>query len=98
MQQLAQDQPNPTAIKNLVKRLKDMGVPLDTPGAITKVLKIIDPASIIGGSRKQNLTAEDARQRFRQSLPPESRALYEASLQEYRKIQQRAPLLLRAAQ
>lgn len=98
VQQLAQDQPNPTAIKNLVKRLKDMGVPLDTPGAITKVLKIIDPASIIGGSRKQNLTAEDARQRFRQSLPPESRALYEASLQEYRKIQQRAPQLLRAAQ
>jgi hypothetical protein len=98
VQQLAQDKPNPTAIKNLVKRLKDMGVPLDTPGDITKVLKIIDPASIIGGSRKQNLTAEDARQRFRQSLPPESRALYEASLQEYRKIQQRAPLLLRAAQ
>ena len=95
--QLAQDEPNPAAIKNLVRRLKELGVPMDTEGDINKTLSIIDPAALIGGSKKQNLSAETARQRFRQSLPPESRTIYEAALSEYQRIKQRAPLLVRQA-
>jgi hypothetical protein len=95
--QLAQDEPNPTAIKNLVRKLKELGVPMETEGDINKTLSIIDPAALIGGSKKAGITAETARQRFRQSLPPESRALYETALQEYQRIKQRAPLLVRQA-
>lgn len=97
VQQLAQDTPNPTALQNLKARLHALGVPLETAKDISKVLKIIDPAQVIGGSKKAGLTAEDARQKFRQSLPPESRGLYEASLREYQRILLRAPMLLRSA-
>ena len=98
VREISQDTPNKAAIKNLKDRLKALGVPLDTDADISKVLKIIDPAQIIGGSKKQNLSAADARQRFRQSLPPESRQIYEQALRDFAKIQQRAPLLLRSAQ
>jgi hypothetical protein len=70
---------------------------METEGDINKTLSIIDPAALIGGSKKAGITAETARQRFRQSLPPESRALYETALQEYQRIKQRAPLLVRQA-
>jgi DNA repair protein RadC len=95
--QLAQDEPNPTAIKNLVRKLKELGVPMETEGDVNKTLSIIDPAALIGGSKKAGITAETARQRFRQSLPPESRQLYETALSEYQRIKQRAPLLVRQA-
>jgi hypothetical protein len=98
VQQLAQDTPNPQAIANLVKRLKTLGVPMDTEGDIAKTLSIIDPAALIGGSKKAGLSAEDARQRFRQSLPPESRTIYEAALSEFQRIKRRAPMLIRQAQ
>jgi hypothetical protein len=95
--QLAQDNPNPVAIKNLVRKLKELGVPMETEGDINKTLSIIDPAALIGGSKKAGITAETARQRFRQSLPPEMRSYYEAAISEYQRIKQRAPLLVRQA-
>ncbi|WP_422320222.1 hypothetical protein [Prosthecobacter sp.] len=94
VQELAQDSPNPRRITALATRLKALGVPLETSGDIAKVLKIIDPSQIMNGSKKSGLSAEQARQQFRQSLPPESRTLYEASLSEFERIKQKAPALL----
>jgi hypothetical protein len=98
VQQLVQDKPNLTAIKNLVKRLNDLGVPTDTEKDISKIIKIVDPALMLNGSKKAGLSANEARQQFRQELPPEARRHHEARLQLYQQLLRRAPQLLRAAQ
>ncbi len=97
VQQLAQDRPNPTALRNLSARLRTLGVPLDSEADITRLLRIIDPAQIITGSKKAGITADEARHQFRASLPPAAQQQYDAARTLYRTLLTRAPALLRSA-
>lgn len=95
--QLAQDQPNLTAIGNILKSLDKMGHPVRTEQDINRLLFYRDPMKLIGGNKAKGITPADAQAQFRASLQGEARAAFEKALQEYRRIQQRAPLLVRQA-
>jgi N12 class adenine-specific DNA methylase len=94
---LAQDEPNPTALKNILNALDKMGHPVRTEQDVNRLLFYRDPAKLIGGNKAKGITATDAQAQFRASLQGEARDAFEASLQEYRRIKQRAPLLVRQA-
>lgn len=95
---LAQDTPNPTAIKNLLGILDKMGHPVRTQQDVNRLLFYRDPAKLIGGNKAKGITATDAQAQFRASLHGEARAALERALQEYQRIKQKAPLLIRQAQ
>jgi hypothetical protein len=97
---LAQPEPDLARVKVLAEKLRELGISLATPKDIEKVLKIIDPAQVIGGGHRKDgtgITAADARQRFRASLPPEARQNYEQTLQLYQRILARAPVIITRA-
>lgn len=97
---LAQPEPDLARVKVLAEKLRELGISLATPKDIEKVLKIIDPAQVIGGGHRKDgtgITAADARQRFRASLPPEARQNYEQTLQLYQRILSRAPVIITRA-
>lgn len=94
---LTQDEPNPTAIQNILKSLDKMGHPVRTEQDVNRLLFYRDPAKLIGGNKAKGITATDAQAQFRQSLDGEARQALESALQEYRRIQQKAPLLVRQA-
>jgi hypothetical protein len=87
--QLAQPEPNLTAIANIKKSLKDMGQPMDTDKEIQQLLFYRNPLMIIKG--------QDNQQRFRASLAPAQRAVLDTAIAEYNQIKARAPMLLRTA-
>ncbi len=87
--QLAQPEPNLTAIANLKQKLKDMGQPMETDKEIQQLLFYRNPLMIIKG--------QDNQQRFRASLAPAQRAVLDTAIQEYNQIKARAPMLLRTA-
>jgi hypothetical protein len=87
--QLAQPEPNLTAIANIKKSLKDMGQPIQTDKEIQQLLFYRNPLMIIRG--------QDNQQRFRASLAPAQREVLDKALQEYNQIKARAPMLLRSA-
>jgi hypothetical protein len=94
---LAQDEPNPAALKNILTALDKMGHPVRTEQDVNRLLFYRDPLKLIGGNKAKGITATDAQAQFRASLQGEARAAFEASLQEYQRIKQRAPLLVRQA-
>lgn len=94
---LAQDEPNPAALKNILTALDKMGHPVRTEQDVNRLLFYRDPLKLIGGNKAKGITATDAQAQFRASLQGEARDAFEASLQEYQRIKQRAPLLVRQA-
>jgi hypothetical protein len=95
---LAQDNPNPKALKNILAKLKEMGHPVRTEQDINRLLFYKDPMKLIGGNKAKNITATDAQAQFRSSLTGEARQALESALAEYQRIKQKAPSLIRAAQ
>lgn len=85
--QLAQDEPNQTAITNILTRLKEMGSPVSTPQDIQKLLFYRNPLMIIRGQENQ--------QRFRASLTGLERETLETALQEFERIKARARQFIR---
>lgn len=92
--QLAQDEPNPEAIKNIKTALTTMGSPIKTPQDVQRLLFYRNPLMIIGGDKSKGLTASDAQQRFRNSLKGLEREALDQALAEYEKIKAKAPALL----
>lgn len=96
-QELIQDTPNVEAIRNITRRLKEWGHPVETEQDINRLLFYRDPLKIIGGNRRTGESAAEAQQRFRASLNPEARRILETALQTFQKIRARAPALLQQA-
>jgi hypothetical protein len=95
--QLAQDEPNLKAIKNILGSLEKMGHPVRTEQDINKLLFYRNPLMVVGGIKRKGISAQDAQSMFRASLTGEARAAFENALQEFQRIKQRAPLLVRQA-
>ena len=95
--QLAQDQPNLTAVKNILNALDKMGHPVRTEQDVNKLLFYRDPLKLIGGNKAKGITAPDAQAQFRASLKGEARAALENALQEYQRIKATAPSILARA-
>lgn len=95
--QLAQDEPNLTAIGNILKSLDKMGHPVRTEQDINRLLFYRDPIKLIGGNKAKGITATDAQAQFRASLQGEARAALEKALQEYQRIKAKTPSLIRRA-
>lgn len=95
--QLAQDEPNLTAISNILKSLDKMGHPVRTEQDINKLLFYRDPAKLIGGNKARGITPADAQAQFRASLQGEARQAFEKALQEFQRIKTKAPSLIRQA-
>lgn len=85
--QLAQPEPNRTAIQNIKQRLREMGSPVETEQDINRLLFYRNPLMIIRG--------EDNQQRFRASLTGLERNALESALREFEIIKARAPAFLR---
>jgi hypothetical protein len=94
---LAQDEPNLTAISNILKRLDELGHPVRTEQDINRLLFYRDPMKLIGGNKAKGITPGDAQAQFRASLQGEARQALERALQEYQRIKATAPLLVRQA-
>ena len=95
--QLAQDNPNPAAIKNILNALDKMGRPVRTEQDVNKLLFYRDPLKLIGGNKAKGITAPDAQAQFRASLKGEARAALENALQEYQRIKATAPSIIARA-
>ena len=95
--QLAQDEPNLTAIGNILKSLDKMGHPVRTEQDINRLLFYRDPIKLIGGNKAKGISPTDAQSQFRASLQGEARAALENALQEFQRIKVRAPSLIRRA-
>jgi len=95
--QLAQDQPNLTAVKNILTALDKMGHPVRTEQDVNKLLFYRDPLKLIGGNKSKGITAPDAQAQFRASLQGEARAALDNALQEYQRIKATAPSILARA-
>jgi hypothetical protein len=86
---LAQPTPNLKAIKNLTDFLKKEGRPIETPEDVRKLLWYRNPLMIIRGPEHQ--------QRFRATLKGQERKVLESAIQEFNRIQARAPTLIQQA-
>ena len=81
----------------ILKRLADMGHPVRTEQDINRLLFYRDPLKLIGGNKAKGISPADAQSQFRASLQGEARQALENAIQEFNRIKQRAPSLIRRA-